>query len=287
MVETIRFPVDGRRLFGTLRGPADAPAGVVFAPPFAEAKKCAYRTYVELARRLAEIGFSSLHFDYTGTGDSEGRFRDFTPAQASAEILAAARELRQRRAPEKTGLLGLELGGSLAFKAATDTTDDGAPDFVILWEPILRGEEFVRLNLKRHYIRSMLTEGAAAPVTESSGVVDFGGYELSAEARRQLEQLDLLEGPPWQRPLLFVQISHRKALRKEATRFLEARVVAGQQTAACIALPPFWQRIDRVDATPLLELARDWLAERFSLGNQSGRGYSEAEGTELKQGAER
>jgi len=299
MAERIHFQVEGRRLFGTLRGPADAPAGVVFAPPFAEAKKCAYRTYVDQARRLAEAGlgeagfgeagfgeagFSSLHFDYAGTGDSEGRFRDFTPSRARVEILAAAAELRRQRAPKKVGLLGLELGGSLAFEAAAK---GGGADFVILWEPILRGEEFVRLNLKRHYIRSMLTEGTAAPPAESSGLVDFGGYELSVEARTQLEQLDLRQGPPWRGPLLFVQLSHRKALVKEAERFLEARVAGGQPTAACIALPPFWQRIDRVDPTPLLEVTRDWLAARFSLGNPSGRRYSEAEGDEQKPGAER
>ncbi len=81
----------------------------------------ANRLYVEIARALAERGFSSLRFDFSGVGDSEPR-RDALPFEESAVV--EAREAMDYMA-DVTGartfvLLGLCSGADMAYYTALE-----------------------------------------------------------------------------------------------------------------------------------------------------------------------
>lgn len=77
------------------------------------------RLYVRLARALAEAGFASLRFDFSGLGDSAPR-GDAEPLEryAVAETRSAMDWLHAARGDERFVLGGLCLGADVAWRAA-------------------------------------------------------------------------------------------------------------------------------------------------------------------------
>ncbi|HEY8154131.1 MAG TPA: hypothetical protein VII72_08400 [Myxococcota bacterium] len=79
----------------------------------------ACRFHVTLARRLAEMGFPTLRFDFSGIGDSEVR-RDDLPFERSAivEVREGMDHLATSRGVKQFVLFGLCSGADMAFEAA-------------------------------------------------------------------------------------------------------------------------------------------------------------------------
>lgn len=75
------------------------------------------KSFVRLARALAERGIAVLRFDFTGIGESGGAFDETTFTSNLGDIAAAARWLREHHhAPEI--LIGHSLGGTASLAAA-------------------------------------------------------------------------------------------------------------------------------------------------------------------------
>jgi alpha/beta superfamily hydrolase len=243
-------------LFGVLHTPAARPrCVVVFCPPFAEEKKCSYRTFVEAARAFAGDAVAGFRFDYFGTGDSDGEFRAFTSDRAAADIAAAAEEARRRTDGVPVVLLGLRLGGTLALAAAHQT---GA-DHVILWQPVVSGKRFFDLTMKRQMLRRQLIGGAEAN-QDAEDVIDLDGFPLSRAAAEELRGLDAaaaaraLDGP-----VRLLQISHAADLSREFRPLADA--LGDRLVFAAVRCEPFWNRIDRADTAPVIQQTAAWLAE--------------------------
>ena len=262
MEEPLFFPSSAARLFGVLHSPdgASRDTGLVFCPAFAEEHKQGYRVFVELARRLEGQGFASLRFDYRGTGDSEGPFTDFTLAGALDDIGAAAALLRERARVERVGLVGLRLGASLAWRAAERGLDAAA---LVLWQPIVNGKLFYRLNIRRMLIRQMMTDGKARGErdTADAATIDLDGFLASRAMCKEIEALDLAADGLPPAPSLLVQLAHTaepvaelqplvEKLRPDLDRFLP------------LVIEPFWQRLGHVDCAPAIEATVEWLVDR-------------------------
>ena len=260
MDEPLFFPSSDRRLFGVLHTP-EAPtreAGIVLCPPFAEELKQACRIFAELARRLAAQGFPCLRFDYRGTGDSAGPFTDFTLAGATEDIGAAAAFLRERAGVERIGLVGLRLGASLAWKAAAQGLD-AAP--LVLWQPIVNGKLFYRLNIQRMLIRQMMTSGAAEGErqTADAATIDLDGYLGSRAMCNEIKALDLAGAPP--APTLLCQFAHTAEPTGELAP-LRDRLRPEHDAFLGLVIEPFWQRLGYVDCTPAIDATVAWLVGR-------------------------
>lgn len=114
----------GATLAGVLTEPVpgaveDARPAVVFLNSGILHHVGASRLYVRLARRLAEVGFLGLRFDFSGIGDSEPR-RDALSFQESApiETREALDHLGEMRGAKRFVLAGLCSGSDVAFHAA-------------------------------------------------------------------------------------------------------------------------------------------------------------------------
>jgi pimeloyl-ACP methyl ester carboxylesterase len=81
----------------------------------------ANRLHVQLARRLAELGFLSLRFDFSGIGDSEAR-RDDRSFEHSAplEVKDAIDYLQRQHGVSRIVLMGLCSGADVAHLTAID-----------------------------------------------------------------------------------------------------------------------------------------------------------------------
>jgi len=107
---------------GTLAGLFEAPyqpvhATVLFAHCFTCGKDIAAAS--RITRALANLGFATLRFDFTGLGSSDGDFANTNFSSNVQDLLAAADYLRQKQLPPAL-LIGHSLGGTAALRAATD-----------------------------------------------------------------------------------------------------------------------------------------------------------------------
>ncbi len=147
---------DGKNLFRAEYLPAgDIKAGVVLCSPFAEEKIRTLRIYVSLARALAAKGLAALCFDYFGDGDSEGNFEEALFEDRLSDIESVFNDFKNRHALQKTALLGLRWGGTLAAL----TAENLHPDLLVLWEPIIDTTKYFYDFLRMNLASQMLIEG--------------------------------------------------------------------------------------------------------------------------------
>lgn len=118
-----------------LFGSAASLAGVVSLPQGEAAARPAFvflnagvthrvgpsRLYVQLARRLAQDGFTSLRFDFSGIGDSGVRTDDVPPVQSVFSETQEALELLERQyGVERFVLAGICSGATISYLTAKD-----------------------------------------------------------------------------------------------------------------------------------------------------------------------
>lgn len=134
----VEFPNSrGKTLRGMLHVPAAAkqPApGVVLFHGFTGDRMESHWIFVKCSRALAQAGFASLRFDFYGSGESSGEFREMTLRGEIADGRAAVAFLRAQKEidPERVGLLGLSLGGAVAAALAFSVH----AQVVVLWSAV-------------------------------------------------------------------------------------------------------------------------------------------------------
>lgn len=104
------------KLFGILtlpEGNKKVPA-VILVHGFAKTKS--ERKFVELARKLAENKIASLRFDFSGCGDSEGRFEEMRISKQVEELKTAFQRLTKEKRvnKERIGIFAHSLGTVVA-----------------------------------------------------------------------------------------------------------------------------------------------------------------------------
>ncbi len=119
--QVVRFG-PGNGLLGIMTTPSDpvpgAPAVVLLNAGLLH-RVGPNRMYVDLARRLADLGFTSLRFDMSGVGDSEVQDGGLLYIERSVgDTLAANDALAERFGLDRFVLLGLCTGAFNAFRSA-------------------------------------------------------------------------------------------------------------------------------------------------------------------------
>lgn len=129
------FGPSERALYGVYESPA--PGGnraMVICQPFGIEYFNAHRVARDLARRLADVGFHTLRFDYSGTGDSARELDEVRSEDWLEDIRLALGELRDMSGVGPVGLIGLRMGAALALVTASHDPD---VDRLVLWDPVL------------------------------------------------------------------------------------------------------------------------------------------------------
>ncbi len=263
-------------IFALLHKPADADASRiksawVFCPPFTEEEKCSHRAFVDLARRLCDQGHAVLRIQYRGTGDSGGRFEEFSCLDWREDISIALTHLREL-GYSKFGVLGLRLGATLAAQAAEANQEIVR---LVLWEPIIDGKQYLSLNLRRKLLRKMLTEkeggapsqpGVTTPSDRSAepdslGGVDFDGYLVTQRLQDDLAGISLLnEVKLFRGAVLLTQISSQSSPGKTLMRLQECYEQAGARAeTAAVVEQPIWNLMDLFSPETLIEKTVEWI----------------------------
>ncbi|MFP4240960.1 MAG: alpha/beta hydrolase family protein [Chitinispirillaceae bacterium] len=81
--------------------------------------------FVKLSKALAEMGISSLRYDFRGSGESEGTFADQTFPNMSSDLLSATDHVRKNFKPSALFLFGHSLGGMVSAENAVNANASG------------------------------------------------------------------------------------------------------------------------------------------------------------------
>src|SRR5207248_8810535 len=140
MESFVEFPNRaGRRLRGMIHRPLEARSrrgtpAVIFLHGLTGDRMESHWIFVKCARALAKAGIASLRFDFYGSGESEGEFREVTLQGEIADARVAIEFFRRQKGinPERIGLLGLSLGGAIAASVA----GPGRVAALVLWSAL-------------------------------------------------------------------------------------------------------------------------------------------------------
>lgn len=128
------------------------PRAVVLCPPIGQEYIRTHWNSRLLANQIARRGIHVLRFDYHGIGDSTGSVIDVDDIEIWRQnIVSAVAHLKQECGAQTVMLFGQRFGGLLAGQVAQKRLDINS---VVLWEPVLRGEEYLDDQRKLH--RQML-----------------------------------------------------------------------------------------------------------------------------------
>jgi pimeloyl-ACP methyl ester carboxylesterase len=195
-MHAFHFGSSQKRLFGVYHPPETsraAAAGVVICQPAGHEYIRAHRALRNLAVRLSGAGLHVLRFDYYGTGDSAGEGDETTLAQWKADTGSAMDELKDMSDLSRVSLIGVRLGAAVAAMASAERTD---VDALVLWDPVLRGVDYLReiLDLQSRWLRTRPWVKVPRAWSESGELI---GFPLSGGLRAELENLDLLVVDRW------------------------------------------------------------------------------------------
>lgn len=163
----------GRWLRGMIHQPgrsgsraAERVPGVVFFHGFTGDRMESHWMFVKCARALAHAGVASLRFDFYGSGESEGDFREMTLRGQISDARAAVDYLRRQKGidPKRLGLLGLSMGGTVAAALAAKVRARA----VVLWSALAHTAHLRTLALT-----------SVKPIPGSGGAVEYDAREIS------------------------------------------------------------------------------------------------------------
>lgn len=256
----IYFGDPARALFGIYHPARQAraqPQCAVLCHPIGNEYVGAYRTMRVLADQLADAGVSVLRFDYFGTGDSAGSGHEASVDQWLIDIQRAIEEVKETAGAERTSLVGVRLGATLAM-LATNTRSD--LDNIVLWEPIVQGAAHIEQHLSRH--REWLRLGRCR--RENSTNNEALGYPLTDALIREISALDLVDHSNTRSERILQLFHNDKRMKKgQGIRDLGAKVE--QQM---ISSPDFWLGRTAFDqplvSKTVVELIVRWLTGETS-----------------------
>lgn len=260
---------------------------IVYVHPFGEEMNKSRRMAALQARALAASGWTVLQIDLAGCGDSSGDFADANWGRWVADVVEAARWLRERGGGEPW-LWGLRAGCLLVAEAASAI--ERVAGFVF-WQPVLSGQQHLRQFLRLLVAADVLMAderdgrsekgsggthgpgGARGSVDDlreallAGAPLDVAGYTLTSALAAGLDAARLVPvghaKPP---PVIWMEVSSATspllgpASREEVARWrssghaVDARAVAG---------PAFWQTQEIEESA---ELVRGTLSALASIG---------------------
>ncbi len=151
--------------------------GVVFFHGFTGDRMESHWLFVKCSRALAKAGIASLRFDFYGSGESEGEFREVTLQGEIADAKSAVAFLRRQRGidPRRIGLLGLSMGGTIAASIVGQVKAQA----LVLWAALAHPSEL-----------RALAERTTRLIPGGNGSREYSAHEVS---QRFLENIDKVQ----------------------------------------------------------------------------------------------
>jgi len=253
------FATAEQHLYGTFFLPeGKIRKGMLILAPFGEEKKCAFRLLVRLARALLKKDIATFMFDLGGTGESTGDHATATWQQWQTEANMALELLRKKAGTVDLWILGARLGGPLAAAVAPPATKG-----IVLLEPVISGEDFLRDLDRRRQIKDMVArkEDDAQKLSteerwEQNLTVDFGGFEVNAKLAEEIHSLvlsELLTHIPSTCAIHLVRVSGSKSFPPPWETLVEKAKRSPNGSAIIVRDKPFWGQLEYYESTYVID----------------------------------
>lgn len=131
--------------------------------------------FVKLSRFLASNGISSVRFDFTGAGESDGEFCDMNLDTLLCDLLTVSSHFNRTMKPSGVVLLGHSLGGMVAALSVKELQADG----IVLIAPVADTRKF-------YTERKIMSQ--IGP--NSRGLFEYGPHELSPAVFDSLQKVN-------------------------------------------------------------------------------------------------
>ena len=258
MLEAFFLPAErGDRFCLVHRAAREPRGGILYVHPFAEEMHKSRRMAALQARRLAELGYLVLQIDLLGCGDSAGDFGDARWHLWKSDVAAGLQWLRERT--ERLTLWGLRLGAALACEMSHGV------ERLLLWQPVINGEQFLSQFLRLRLASEMLAGGAAtsalrelrAELTQGRSL-EIAGYELHPELAQAIESLQFASPPPAVKRVDWLEVG--AGVRPGSQGVVERWKGAGLDVrTATVAGEPFWSTVEITVCEPLVDATTEAL----------------------------
>lgn len=172
----------GKKLRGMIHRPDAARRrvpGVVFFHGFTGDRMESHWIFVKCARTLARAGIASLRFDFYGSGESDGEFREVTLQGEIADARSAVEFLRRQKGinGRRLGICGLSMGGAVAASVAAVSKARA----LVLWSALAHTDHLRRL-----------AERTTLPL--ANGTREYNSHEISIRFLENAERVKPLDG---------------------------------------------------------------------------------------------
>jgi alpha/beta superfamily hydrolase len=153
--------------------------GVVFFHGFTGDRIESHWIFVKCARALQLEGIAALRFDFYGSGESEGTFREMTLQGEIADAEDAVVFLRAQNgiASDHIGLSGLSLGGTVAASISSSMRAQA----LVLWSAVAHTD-----HLRRRILKS------GKPIPNAQGDFEYDAREISAQFLEEMVKVNPL-----------------------------------------------------------------------------------------------
>ncbi len=176
----------GKWLRGMIHRPAGRAAkgrglaGVVFFHGFTGDRFESHWIFVKCARALARAGVAALRFDFYGTAESEGEFRQSTLQSEISDARVAVEFLGRQKGidSKRLGLVGMSLGGAIAATVAAESRARA----LVLWSAVARPA-----------VLRTLAETNSRPIAGAEGAREYSAHHVSARFLENLEKVNPLK----------------------------------------------------------------------------------------------
>ena len=109
--EKVYFENNGQKIVGILHIPDNENSSAIIMCHGFTGNMYEHGLFVNTAKKLCKNGFTVLRFDFRGSNESEGKFRDMTISGEVSDLKKAIEFiLKQKINKDKIGVLGLSLG---------------------------------------------------------------------------------------------------------------------------------------------------------------------------------
>lgn len=171
----------GERIFGIVEKPdvgSKFPV-VIMLHGFTGEHISSFFKLPRVSRKLSENGIAVVRFDFCGSGNSDGDFKDMTPSSEAADALRVVEMVKKSDwFNGNMGLLGYSLGGVITSLVAARIEDLKS---VCLWSPgIINGAE----------VFNKFLAFAGAKKLENQPLYDLGSLLVSEKFVEEINSID-------------------------------------------------------------------------------------------------
>jgi alpha/beta superfamily hydrolase len=165
----------------------------VICVPFLEEKLYVAPVMNALQERLANNGFASVRFDYSGDGDSGGSFANASLETWQHDLAAVVENLKSHYPGLPVYGFGLRGGANLLQQFP-------GLDKYLFWEPVVSGVQFlddlIKINLTNQmavYKKVINNKASLLGEMEARGYLNISGYQIPQTLVEDFQHLDFLQ----------------------------------------------------------------------------------------------